>query len=272
MIRVCVGSLLNRQSFYMLALLAGCCATVSNEAIATLGDLPFRQSYQLTQDEFPSSAVIQQSISVQQNGCLTVTKKSAIALFSINESEQFCAHHGTLKPTHYYFDGIGSHCREVIYDLPHLKALAIDKGNKKILDLPDNIFGLVSLFIQMGLDASDPLWRGDDYSAVSRLRVKTYSVERIGTEKVTVPGGRFDAVVVQGNAGTDEHIKAWFAPDFGGMLVQLVRQKKGKKKVLQLRDYSTRGVPARVLFDAGADTLSPQLIRGLDAVTPRCRR
>ena len=62
------------------------------------------------------------------------------------------------------------------------------------------------------------------------------------------------------------------APDFGGMPVQLVRQKKGKKKVLQLRDDSTRGVPARVLFDAGADTLSPQLIRGLDAVTPRCRR
>ena len=80
---------------------------------------------------------------------------------------------------------------------------------------------------------------GFDYKVAVKDHIEDMRYERAGTEKVEVPGGTFDAVLLRrvGEPGTDRKriARSWFAESLGWMPVQIEQsEKKGDTFTLKL--------------------------------------
>ena len=245
-------------------------STAVDPVVPALLPMPLKHSYRLQQKYLGGD--MQQSLESLGNGCFKLHRKATVLFSTITEEEGFCLLSRqplVLRPHYYHYDGVGDRCREAFFDYANEHINSSDKGERKELPLPEGIQGQLSVFLQIGLDAMDPSWQQGQYQVVSRLRIKTYHLKRIGTERLRLPAGDFDTVRVEGSSGERERLRLWFAPELGGLWVRMERDKGRDKYVAKLKNYSRERLSEPGLTpSAAAKALSTA--GGFGGFTPRC--
>jgi hypothetical protein len=92
----------------------------------------------------------------------------------------------------------------------------------------------------------------DQYSLQDAEELKLLTVKSLGTKKIDVPFGKFEAIGLQHRAGNSSRVTTlWFARELGFLPVMIEQHRKGKLQVrAELKNY----VPLEVaVTDAGAE-------------------
>ena len=156
----------------------------------------------------------------------------AIMPFGSSERSQFTLEDSKLKPQRYDFK-TEEKGRKIVgllefdWDTNELHK-SIYEGAERNEPLPENAQDRITYNLQLRQDLKNG--KGPfTYTVVEPRKIKQYTFNVVGSEKVNTPMGEFKTIKVEHVSDNGERrTQIWLAPDFDYLLVRLIQIRKGK--------------------------------------------
>ncbi|NNC96733.1 MAG: DUF3108 domain-containing protein [Gammaproteobacteria bacterium] len=127
-------------------------------------------------------------------------------------------------------------------------------GNVKNLELSGNEYDLLSLQMQLMLDAKHAQLKSS-YSVIKDNEVKAYQVTGLGEEKIELMQQTLNAIKLkQQRAGSSRHMLMWLAPELDYAVVKM-QQYKGEtlRATLDMTAYKAKPLVVKTLESGGSE-------------------
>lgn len=171
-----------------------------------------------------------------------VESKSSILFFRIIERSEFEIDGAHLRPLTYLINrtGGGDRNQDVTFDWQRGIASNRHKEEPWEFNLPADktLLDQLSLQIQLRHDLlQGRLLNGNHYDILDRGRVKTYTIEQLGEETLTLPSGKEvnSVKLKQFREGKDRFTLVWLLPDHHYLIGKLQHHDDGEVTDLVLR-------------------------------------
>ena len=122
---------------------------------------------------------------------------------------------------------------EIVFDWNAGSATSDYRGDRREIDLEDAILDRQLMQLAMMSDLASGV-RSTRYTVIDRLDVKTYEIEVLGDEHISVPAGEYDTVKVRRQrSGSSRATIMWCVPELNYLPV-LTQQLKEDKVIATL--------------------------------------
>ena len=147
-----------------------------------------------------------------------------------------------------------------VFDADNHKATVNYRGETTVFDLPPGTVDPQILSLAVLLDMQQGLTLGT-YTALDRIKIKTYPFKAIGEEELETTVGKVSTVVLQeGNDNDTRTRKVWVAPELGYLPVKIQYNRKGKTQAtMTINSLAQNGRGPAVECEKPASNAVPSL-------------
>jgi Protein of unknown function (DUF3108) len=218
--------------------------TLTNFAQAQTTLTPYTATY--TASYSGLSTELERELKNKGNNGWSLSNESSLLFATFTEKASFQFHQGKLVPRRYQYENPISSKRDSKLNFNWDKGLVTESArDNSQLELPPDALDKLTFQLQLRLDLikQEGKLNNKTYTLVDSTKLKSYTVEYIGEEKITTPTGTYNTIKIKKQRpGKDKHTIIWLAKDWQYIILQIERFEKGEIRYkLELQSATLNG-------------------------------